>query len=96
MSVFPERFPKHLRAGMEAYVLWGQLPGSFLVAVLENNLYQAFALADPDSKVGLEAVVRWCHMNLPSAAWGNEELVLEWVKRGGLNGKPSASSMRGI
>jgi len=93
---FPDAFPAHLRPGMAAYFKEGVLPGSFLVAVLENNLYQAFACADEVSKAGLEDVVRWCYMNLPSVAWGNEDRVMQWVKNGGLDGKPSASSMRGI
>lgn len=55
--------------------------GSFLQAVLENNLMEAFSRADEYNKANMFEIVRWVYTSLPRAAWGSPEAVSEWLAR---------------
>jgi hypothetical protein len=56
-------------------------PGSFLRAVLENNLREAVGNADIHSQRALCAIVAWCYNNLPSGSWGTPERVSKWLEK---------------
>ena len=71
--------PLHLRAGLVRYFSDGILPGSFLQAVLCNNLEQAVLRADPFSAFGLECLVRFLDACAPKGSWGSRENVLAWT-----------------
>ena len=55
--------------------------GGFLLAVLENNLREAFSRADDVNVRHLGGIVRWCYWELPSPAWGSPERVRAWLAR---------------
>ena len=72
--------PERLRGGMQRYIEHRIEPGSFLLAVLENDLKQACRKADGD-KALLFAIVAWLYNHAPAECWGsvaNVELWLEW------------------
>jgi len=71
--------PEHLRAGLVRYVADGILPGSFLQAVLVNDLTQAVLRADPSSLAGLSALVTLLVDHVPAVAWGSRTAVLAWT-----------------
>jgi hypothetical protein len=58
--------PAHLHEGLALYAFERILPGSFLQAVLCNDLRQAVRRADPDSAAGLFRLVRFLDTVLPS------------------------------
>jgi hypothetical protein len=70
--------PHHMRNTAELYLLHGVRPGSFLEAVLENDLAGAVGRADHYNRGALAAWVDWCFWCLPSRAWGSREAVAKW------------------
>lgn len=55
-------------------------PGDFLMAVLENNLREAFSRADEESTQLLPALVTHLYNDRPMAAWGSREKVEAWLR----------------
>ena len=78
--------PVHMHGAMERYIQNGILPGSFLEAVLSNNLRDAVARADDINRDALPDYVRFLYNHAPSFCWGSPEAVEEWCKAGGLAG----------
>lgn len=78
--------PSHLVRGLDAYVMHGQSVGSFLSAVLRNDLRDAVLLADSESLVGLPAIMSWLYQEAPAACWGSESAVQTWRAMNGLDG----------
>jgi len=78
LSACPERF----RAGLNRYLVDRIAPGSFLRAVLENDLMGAVGHADEESAKELKALVSWLWQEMPSNLWGTKERVSAWLKPG--------------
>lgn len=55
------------------------LPGSFLTAVLSNDLLEACRRADERNRVALYWIVGWLHDNAPALSWGSAETVSNWL-----------------
>jgi hypothetical protein len=70
-----------------AYVEHGRPPEAFLTAVLSNNLRETIRRY-PDITT-LKALVVVIDQYVPGAAWGNDDNVQNWVRRGGMRGRPS-------
>jgi hypothetical protein len=74
--------PDHLRAGMRRYVECGIETGSFLRAVLENDLEQVISRAAPGlDQTDLYAIALFVR-GLPAEAWGSPEKVRAWIAKG--------------
>ena len=71
------RFHQFLNS-IDLWVWHGIYPGSFLHAVLCNNLSQAIGHADEESRNELFEIVRFLHNACPSICWGSEERVNRW------------------
>ncbi len=54
--------------------------GSFLRAVLENDLTEAVARADFTNLRLLPEIVQYCYENLSHNCWGSPEIVKEFLK----------------
>lgn len=54
------------------------VPGSFLDAVLCNDLSLAVGKADDKNILLLPAIITWIFNNAPSASWGSKEKVEAW------------------
>lgn len=78
--------PVNLRGGAERWINNGIIPGSFLRAVIENDLKGAFGRADENSRNNLFHIVAFFYNNAPSECWGSVDKVKEWAKTGGLKG----------
>jgi hypothetical protein len=72
--------PSHLRSGLVAYLTERRPVGSFLTAVLSNDLLAAVQRADADSWAGLGSVMRFLIFVAPSTAWGSEANVARWLE----------------
>jgi hypothetical protein len=66
---------------MERYLEHGIPPGSFLMAVLENNLKEAFARADDISVKELPGIVAWLYNMVPIDAWGSPEICRNYMEK---------------
>lgn len=72
--------PEHLRPGLARYLEEGIRPGSFLSAVLENDLLGAVMYADDVSRAAIPNVVRYLANHAPASAWGSPMAVSQWIK----------------
>ena len=81
-----DKLPEHMQSGARLYIEEGIRPGSFLTAVLENNLTQAVQFADSTNRNLLSIYVEWMHWDIPSLAHGSPQLVSAWMNQGGLEG----------
>lgn len=80
------KLPEHMRESAAAYVQEGRPPGSFLRAVLRNDLVAAFSNADDTNRQYMEQWAAWLYWDVPAPAWGSEEKVVAWIELGGLKG----------
>lgn len=78
--------PSHMRGAMERYVEDGIPGGSFLDAVLCNDLKGAASRADATNKHALLTYAEYMVWYLPGHCHGSPEAVQKWVEVGGLNG----------
>lgn len=81
-----EKLPYHMRDAMSRYVLDGHPVGSFLEAVLSNDLEAAFVRADHANHLRMMDFVNFLHNYAPGDCWGSLERVRAWQAHGGLNG----------
>lgn len=72
--------PQSLRCGLVNYIEKGRPVGSFVYAVLCNDLRAAVFRADPDNRLHLSSIVRWIWNYAPLRAWGSEMDVLTWME----------------
>jgi hypothetical protein len=86
MEISYDRIPEHMRSGAKLYIEQGIKPGSFLTAVLSNDLKEAVARGDIINQHALIDWAIWLVNECPGGAQGSPELVREWIKAGGLEG----------
>ncbi len=55
--------------------------GSFLRAVLENDLTETVARADSDNIRLLPEIVQYCYENLSHNCWGSPDIVSKFLER---------------
>lgn len=80
--------PEHLREGLLAHVLEGRPTGGFLTQCLADNLCGAVCRAGADIDLeGLRAVAKWLYNEAPPMAYGSDEAVAAWQRRGGEQGR---------
>lgn len=79
LALTSSHVPDHLHEGLLLYISHGILPGSFLQAVLCNDLLQAGARADPFSRARLLDLFAVLYDYAPTAAIGSREKVLAWT-----------------
>jgi len=67
---------------LERYVFESRSPGSFLTAVLSNDLQMAVIYADDDNLAALKPICQFVFNRLPSVCWGSETAVELHLKQG--------------
>jgi len=75
-----DALPEHMRDGAKLYIERGIEPGSFLAAVLANDLVGAASRADHININALKAWAMWLYSDCPSQAWGSREKVAAWIE----------------
>lgn len=71
--------PKGLQAAMKRYVEDRIKPGSFLCAVLQNDLKNAVFMADDSNREHLWAIVMWLNWNAPQECFGGITQFTNWL-----------------
>lgn len=79
---FFSKVPEHTRGALERYFLYGMEPGSFIKAVLCNDLYSSVSRADTWNKQSLADIVSWIAEHAPEGSWGHPEYYEEWISKG--------------
>lgn len=78
--------PHQFRGGVQLWVLAALRPGSFLCAVLANDLAAAVAYAGPGALEALPDIVHCLKHYCPAECWGAPVNVERWRELGGLDG----------
>jgi len=73
-----EKVPEGLHRGIRLWLDDGIVPGSFIRAVICNNLMDAFAFADDESRERLSSIVSFFYWSVPSHAWGSDRTFADW------------------
>lgn len=71
--------PMHTQATLDRYINHGLRPGSFLEAVLSNDLFRAVGAADLANTLALTEIVKWLYNRAPIGCHGSEEKVHYWI-----------------
>ena len=75
-----ERVPvSEMAEGMRYYMEYGFPPGSFLQALLENDLMEACRRADGDNQKKFYEWARWLHTEAPVGSYGSRKNVEVWM-----------------
>lgn len=83
--------PRHMRDGMRLYIENRIPPGSFLMAVLSNDLMDAFGRADDVNRHRLFDFYVWLYNYAPSGCYGSRENVTAWMKERAAKAKGAAA-----
>lgn len=73
-----EKIPEHMKKSLSDWVLYAQRPGSFLWAVITNDLRAAVRTADDENLRLLPTYVAWFYWEAPSGASGDPERATTW------------------
>ena len=74
-----QTIPKYMREGIERYVNHGIPPGSFLTAIICNDLSEAVANADVLNMGLIPVYTAWFYNEAPSTCWGSLEKMNAWM-----------------
>lgn len=72
--------PDYTLAGLKRYIDHGIPTGSFLRAVLTNDLFEAFAQADQTNRYAMFDIVGWIYDKAPSKCHGSEKAYKDWIE----------------
>lgn len=75
------RIPERMGDSLQRWIDHGIEPGSFLMAVLENNLRDAVGRADPENLANLPAYIGYLYNEAPSRCWGSPANVKAWAEQ---------------
>jgi hypothetical protein len=76
--------PQHMIGGLRRYIEDGIEPGSFLSAVLRNDLRRAVEQADATNIDRLPDYIRFLYNYAPTGSWGSPDEFDEWIGHKGL------------
>lgn len=74
-----ETCPDKFKGGLQRYFEHRIAPGSFLLAVLKNNLSESYNHCDSESLELILPLLRFLWNECPAIAWGNTERVERWL-----------------
>lgn len=72
---------KRMEGGIRRYIEEGILPGSFLKAVINNDLRSACTTADDENIKNLPAYIGYFYYEAPSECWGSKERMCRWIEQ---------------
>jgi hypothetical protein len=76
-----ERIPPAVRRSIDDYVTKGLRPGHCVMAILCDELSEAFHRADPETRDAMPAIVAYVRNETPAGCWGCMALVEQWIAR---------------
>lgn len=72
--------PWHMHGAIGRYIKHRIPPGSFLTAVICNDLKKAVDTADLANRNHLADYVKWFYNHAPSGCWGSRENYEQWLR----------------
>lgn len=71
--------PPDIMAEIREYIDYYRPTGSFLKAVITNNLSDAVAHADAKNMENISAIVIYFYNQAPQSCWGSEKAYQDWI-----------------
>ena len=88
--------PERMMPAIDRYITQGISPGTFLTAVICNNLHDALSRADDENLQNLPAFVAYFYNNAPAPCWGSPAKMKKWITDRKLSTPHGATSPRGV
>ena len=73
--------PQDIKDSLDRYVNEGIMPGSFLRAVLTNDLASAVFQADSKNLAALKDIMLYIYNEVPANAWGSTATVVDYAQQ---------------
>lgn len=73
--------PEHTHEALMNYFNNCWEPGSFLMAVLRNDLMEASFRADHVNRTKIPEIAAWVYHNAPPGSWGSIEKIRGWIDK---------------
>ncbi len=70
--------PEYTKEAIDRWVAKGIRPGSFVQAVLSNDLMGAYAAADDTNREHMFDIVRYVYNEIPAECQGSKERFRDW------------------
>ena len=86
-----DKLPGHMQDGMRLYIERGIDAGSFMMAVLCNDLMGACGKADHINRERLFDYCNFLYNEAPSSCFGSPGKVAAWIAHGGLKGNQAVA-----
>lgn len=93
MAEYIERLdtlPAHMREGIKAWIEQGRPTGSFLHALLSNDLMGAIGKADDQNSAAMRQWCNYLYNYAPAGCFGSLAKVAAWAEHRGLKGQVAA------
>jgi hypothetical protein len=74
-----DALPPAVKHNIDQYAQHHVDPGDFLIAVLSNNLREAFGRADDVNRNAMFEIVRYCYNHIDARIWGSPDAVIYWL-----------------
>ena len=71
--------PERMMEGIKRYLAYGIPSGSFLTAIIQNNLSQAYQQADSENLRNIPAYVAYFYNECPMRCWGSPKKMTAWI-----------------
>jgi hypothetical protein len=84
--------PEHCIEGLVEFVAAGRPTGSFLEAVISNDLFDALGRADHVNRTRIFEIASWLFNHAPRASYGSREAYQQWIARGGCFGNAQSAA----
>jgi len=75
------KIPERIMRGLRGYILDHQQVGSFLQAVIANDLKTSIMRADDESFKAIKAIIGLLYWEAPGNCWGSPDVYREWIKK---------------
>lgn len=74
------KIPRHALESLEEYVKHGRPVGSFLEAVISNDLMEAVGRADYYNMHIIDVYAKWLYNKAPIACHGSRKIYETWIR----------------
>lgn len=72
--------PRRMWDSIDRYVIHHARPGSFLTAIICNNLKEAVMFADEENMQNIPAYVNYFYNHAPANCWGSKKIMDKWLE----------------
>ena len=86
IQLYKSKVPEKMHDGIIRYVVFGTRPGSFLRAVISNDLRASIHCGDKENLKMLHTFVHYFYQYAYPELFGSPEKMKHWMEIGGLHG----------